>query len=67
MSQVRKQQLQIDRLQIRKLRSRKHDQPNLILIFADDLGIEALNAHGGRGVETPHLDKLASNGMCGMR
>lgn len=39
------------------------DKPNIILIFADDLGIEALNAYGGRGVETPHLDKLAGNGM----
>jgi len=39
------------------------DKPNIVLIFADDLGIEALNAYGGRGVRTPHLDKLASNGM----
>ncbi|MDC0308532.1 FAD-dependent oxidoreductase, partial [Planctomycetaceae bacterium] len=39
------------------------DKPNIILIFADDLGIEALNTYGGRGVRTPHLDKLASNGM----
>jgi arylsulfatase A len=41
----------------------RRDQPNIILIFADDLGIEALNAYGGHGVETPHLDKLASEGM----
>jgi arylsulfatase A-like enzyme len=41
----------------------RRDKPNIILIFADDLGIEALNAYGGRGVRTPHLDKLASNGM----
>jgi arylsulfatase A len=39
------------------------NKPNIILIFADDLGIEALNAYGGHGVRTPHLDKLASNGM----
>lgn len=38
-------------------------RPNIILIFADDLGIEALNAYGGHGVETPHLDKLANKGM----
>lgn len=41
----------------------KGDKPNIILIFADDLGIEALNAYGGHGAQTPHLDKLASNGM----
>lgn len=39
------------------------DKPNIILIFADDLGIEALNAYGGHGVRTPHIDKLASSGM----
>ena len=39
------------------------DKPNIVLIFTDDLGIEALNAYGGHGVRTPHLDKLASNGM----
>jgi arylsulfatase A-like enzyme len=42
---------------------RSGDKPNIILIFADDLGIEALNAYGGHGVRTPHLDKLASKGM----
>jgi arylsulfatase A len=41
----------------------KGSKPNIILIFADDLGIETLNAYGGHGVQTPHLDKLASNGM----
>ncbi|PAY17998.1 hypothetical protein CKO51_18510 [Rhodopirellula sp. SM50] len=39
------------------------DKPNIVLIFADDLGIEALSAYGGRGVRTPHLDKLATGGM----
>ena len=39
------------------------EQPNIILIFADDLGIEALNAYGGKGIQTPNLDKLAAGGM----
>ena len=26
--------------------------------------MESLKAYGGHGVQTPHLDKLASNGMC---
>jgi hypothetical protein len=39
------------------------DKPNIVLIFADDLGIETLNAYGGHGVRTPHLDKLATGGM----
>ncbi|WP_242631197.1 sulfatase-like hydrolase/transferase [Rubinisphaera italica] len=39
------------------------DKPNIVLIFADDLGIEAFNACGGRGVRTPHLDKLATTNV----
>ena len=38
-------------------------KPNIVLVFTDDLGIEALKAYGGHGVKTPHIDKLASNGM----
>ena len=38
-------------------------KPNIVLVFADDLGIEALNAYGGHGVNTPNLDKLAKDGM----
>ena len=41
----------------------ERDTPNIVLIFADDLGIEALNAYGGHGVRTPHIDKLAEDGM----
>lgn len=39
------------------------NKPNIVLVFADDLGIEALNAYGGHGNKTPHLDRLAKNGM----
>ena len=43
--------------------SSAQERPNIILIFTDDLGVEALNAYGGHGVRTPHLDKLAGKGM----
>jgi arylsulfatase A len=39
------------------------NKPNIVLVFADDLGIEALNAYGGHGIKTPHLDRLAKEGM----
>lgn len=39
------------------------DRPNFLLILADDLGYEALNCYGGLDFETPHLDRLASEGM----
>jgi arylsulfatase A-like enzyme len=38
-------------------------KPNIVIVFADDLGIEALNAYGGHGIKTPHLDRLANDGL----
>lgn len=37
--------------------------PNVILIFADDLGLGMLGCYGQKVVETPHIDRLASEGM----
>lgn len=39
------------------------DKPNVILIYADDLGIGMLGSYGQKLVKTPHLDRLASEGM----
>ncbi len=39
------------------------DAPNILLLFADDLGYEALGCYGGKDFQTPHLDRLASQGM----
>lgn len=38
-------------------------KPNVILIFADDLGYGELGSYGQTKIETPHLDKLATGGM----
>jgi arylsulfatase A-like enzyme len=38
-------------------------QPNVLLILADDLGINALNCYGNKVVETPHIDRLFEQGM----
>src|SRR3954471_3418056 len=37
--------------------------PNIVLIFADDLGIDDLSCYGRKDQQTPVLDKLASEGM----
>ncbi len=37
--------------------------PNVLLITADDLGWYDLSSYGNRSVATPHLDRLASEGM----
>ncbi len=38
-------------------------RPNVILIFADDLGPGMLGCYGQQIVETPHIDRLADEGM----
>ena len=38
-------------------------QPNVLLIMADDVGIEGFGCYGGSSYETPHIDKLAKGGL----
>ncbi|MGY8768300.1 MAG: sulfatase-like hydrolase/transferase [Pirellulales bacterium] len=39
------------------------NKPNVVLIMADDLGIEGLGSYGGTSYATPNLDQLAAEGM----
>lgn len=39
------------------------ERPNILLIFADDLGWSDLGCYGSRRLQTPHLDRLAAQGM----
>jgi len=38
------------------------ERPNILLIMSDDMGFSDLGCYGGE-VETPHLDRLAKNGL----
>jgi iduronate 2-sulfatase len=38
-------------------------KPNILLIISDDLTMNALGAYGNPAVQTPHIDRLASEGM----
>ena len=38
-------------------------EPNILLILADDHGYGDVSVHGGPGVQTPHIDSIASDGM----
>lgn len=38
-------------------------QPNILLVMADDLGIECVSAYGGRSYSTPNLDRMAARGL----
>ena len=38
-------------------------KPNIIIIYVDDLGFGDIGVNGAVGVETPHIDTLAKNGL----
>ena len=38
-------------------------KPNILFILADDLGRHQIGAYGSTFYETPHIDKLAKNGL----
>ncbi len=38
-------------------------KPNIVFIFADDLGYNDLSCYGQKNFTTPHLDKLAASGI----
>ena len=37
--------------------------PNIVLIYADDLGYGDLSSYGATEIQTPHIDRLAQQGM----
>lgn len=37
--------------------------PNVVLVFADDLGYADLSCYGAKGYRTPNLDRLAAEGV----
>lgn len=38
-------------------------RPNIVFILADDLGKEWISAYGAEDIETPHIDRLAEQGI----
>ena len=42
--------------------SRAAERPNIIVILSDDMGFSDIGCYGGE-IETPHLDRLAKNGL----
>ena len=50
-----------------KAEAAKETKPNIIFIMADDLGYAELGSYGQKKIKTPHLDRLAKQGMRFMR
>lgn len=42
---------------------KQNDKPNIIYIIADDMGYGDLGCYGNDKIQTPHLDKMAEQGM----
>ncbi|MCH5335329.1 MAG: sulfatase-like hydrolase/transferase [Alistipes sp.] len=40
-----------------------HERPNVVIIYADDLGYGDLPCYGGKNSDTPNIDRLASRGV----
>jgi arylsulfatase A-like enzyme len=45
------------------LAQEEHGRPNIIFLFADDHGAQAISAYGSRLLSTPGIDRLAREGM----
>ncbi|HCR30061.1 MAG TPA: N-acetylgalactosamine-6-sulfatase [Opitutae bacterium] len=41
----------------------KKEQPNFVIIFADDLGYGDLGCYGASDIKTPRIDRMAEEGM----
>jgi len=48
---------------VQLMRAKAAGKPNLILVVAEDLGYGDLGCYGQQRIRTPHLDRLAGEGM----
>ena len=45
------------------VKAQKENKPNIVLIYADDIGYGDLSCYGFSKIPTPNVDKLASEGI----
>jgi len=47
----------------RRATAAEKDKPNFIVIYADDQGYGDLSCYGAQKIKTPHIDRMAAEGM----
>lgn len=55
--------LSVDAKNIKENKVTNREQPNVIIILADDLGYGDLECYGAKNVQTPNVNRLASQGI----
>lgn len=45
------------------VKAQQNDQPNVIILYTDDVGYGDLSCYGAKVISTPHIDWLAENGL----
>ncbi|MDF1862260.1 MAG: sulfatase-like hydrolase/transferase [Verrucomicrobiales bacterium] len=53
----------IPTLALISLNAKEDDRPNILLILSDDHNYRALGCSGNKAIRTPHLDRLAAEGV----
>ncbi|MBN1456606.1 MAG: sulfatase [Sedimentisphaerales bacterium] len=48
---------------VERLRTSAAKKPNFVIIFTDDQGYADVGSYGAKGFKTPHLDRMAEEGM----
>ncbi len=46
-----------------KIEKAKQDRPNIVFIMSDDHAYQAISAYSDHLIETPHIDRIANEGM----
>ena len=45
------------------VKAQEAERPNVVVIFTDDQGYGDISVYGAKGYETPHLDRMAAEGL----